>query len=221
MYFASRIQAGRMLATQLNAKYPHEKAVVMALSDGGVVVGAEIARELGCQLTLLISSEIKLPREPEALAGITQSGAMAYNSAYSSGEVDELVGEYYGLLEQEKMTKMHEMNQLVSHDPAVTRDSLTRHDVIIVSDGLKSGFQVDLAAAFLKPIEMGKLVVATPFASVPAVDRMHVLADDLYCLSVIPDMMEVDHYYDQPQLPDHQAVLDLIRTVNQPAITSG
>jgi putative phosphoribosyl transferase len=190
MYFASRIQAGRMLATQLQPKYCQSPVVVMALNDGAVVVGAEIARELGCQLTLLITSEIKLPREPEAIAGITQSGSLAYNSYYSSGEVDELVGEFYGVIEQEK------------------------HDVIIVSDGLKSGFPVDLAASFLKPIEMGKLVVATPFASVPAVDRMHVLADDLCCLSVIPDMMEVDHYYDQPKAPAHEDIIGLIKEVN-------
>jgi putative phosphoribosyl transferase len=214
MYFASRIQAGRMLATQLQPKYCQSPVVVMALNDGAVVVGAEIARELGCQLTLLITSEIKLPREPEAIAGITQSGSLAYNSYYSSGEVDELVGEFYGVIEQEKMTKMHEINQLISHDSTITRDSLKKHDVIIVSDGLKSGFPVDLAASFLKPIEMGKLVVATPFASVPAVDRMHVLADDLCCLSVIPDMMEVDHYYDQPKAPAHEDIIGLIKEVN-------
>jgi putative phosphoribosyl transferase len=215
MYFASRVQAGRMLAAQLIHKYRGKKAVVMALSDGGVVVGAEIARELGCQLTMLLTSELKLPREPEALAGITLSGSLAYNSFYSKGEVDEMLSEYYGLLEQEKMTKMHEMNQLISHDQTITRESLAKHDVIVVSDGLKSGFPVDLAASFLKPIEMGKLVVAAPFASVPAVDRMHVLADDLYCLGVIHDMMEVDHYYDQPKMPSHDQIIELIRDVNK------
>ncbi|HMH31349.1 MAG TPA: hypothetical protein VK534_02645, partial [Methylomirabilota bacterium] len=85
--------------------------------------------------------------------------------------------------------------------------------VIIVSDGLKTGFEIDLAVEFLKPIDMDKLIVATPFASVPAVDRMHVLADDLYCLNVLTDYIDTNHYYDKQDVPDHQIVLKTIEKI--------
>ena len=195
MYFASRVQAGQMLAAQLVKKYRYENCAVVALGDGGVMVGAQIASQLHCVLTLLVTAEIMLPREPDAVAGITPEGVMAYNHRYSDGEIDEMVGEYYGLVEQEKRTQMHELNQLLGNGGTINKRLLRGHNVIIVSDGLKSGFQVDLAAEFLKPIAIEKLIVATPLASVPAVDRMHVLADDLYCLSVVENYMETDHYY--------------------------
>src|SRR5258708_4155225 len=102
MYFASRTQAGRMLASQLTPKYSNEKCAVLALGDGGVVVGAQIATELHCVLTLLLSEEITLPRELEAIAGISQDGSLSYNSALSSYERDDLTSEYYQYLEQEK-----------------------------------------------------------------------------------------------------------------------
>ena len=86
--------------------------------------------------------------------------------------------------------------------------------MIVVADGLKTGFPVDLAAEFLKPIAIEKLVVATPFASVQAVDRMHVLADDLYCLNVIEDYMDTDHYYDKQDVPDHEIILKTIEQVS-------
>lgn len=167
MYFASRVQAGRQLAVNLSPKYRYKNCAVMALNDGGVVVGAQIATQLHCVLTLLMSAEIKLPDELNRLVG--------------SSTIDKKL--------------------------------LRGHNVIVVSDGLPSGFAVDLAYEFLKPIKMEKLVFAVPFASVPAVDRMHVLADDLYCLNVIEDYRETDHYYDQQDVPDHATVLKTIEHI--------
>ena len=213
MYFASRLQAGRMLANQLAKRYRYENCAVMALGDGGVMVSSQIATRLHCVLTLMESAEINLPREPDAVAGITAGGTLAYNKQYSQGELDELISENYGYLEQEKLTRMHDMNHLLGSGGTIDRNLLRGHNVIIVSDGLKTGFPVDLAAEFLKPIDTEKLIVAVPFASVQAVDRMHVLADDLYCLNVIEDYMDTDHYYDKHDVPDHEVVLETIAQI--------
>lgn len=213
MYFASRVQAGRMLAVQLSHKYDRQKCAVMALGDGGVMVGAQIAKKLRCPLTLLMSAEIMLPREPQAIAGITSGGVVSYNHSYSQGEIDEMVGEYYGLIEAEKLTQMHSLNQLVGPGGTVNKQLLKGRNVIIVSDGLKTGFELDIAAEFLKPIAIEKMVVAVPFASLTAVDKMHVLADDLYCLSVIAEYFDTDHYYDTKDVPDHETVIKTIEHV--------
>lgn len=202
-----------MLATQLTEKYRYENCAVLALGDGGVMVGAQIAIELHCVLTMLASAEIKLPREPQPIAGITAGGEVAYNRDYSESELAELVGENYGLIEQEKLTEMHNLNRLLGSAGTVDKKFLKGHDIIIVSDGLKTGFEVDLAVEFLKPVAIEKLIVATPLASVSAVDRMHVLADDLYCLNVVEDYIETSHYYDQNDVPDHKTVLETISNI--------
>ena len=213
MYFASRMQAGRMLAVQLVKKYRYENCAVVALNDGGVMIGAQIASQLHCVLMLLLTNEIKLPMEPDAIAGITPSGGMAYNHRYSSGEIEELVGEYYGLIEQEKMTSMHELNRLVGQGGVMQKELLKAHNVIVVSDGLKTGFPLDLVAEYLKPIAIEKLIVATPLASVQAVDRMHIVADDIYCLSVVEEFISTDHYYDTQDVPDHETAIKTIKHI--------
>lgn len=202
-----------MLASQLEKKYRYENCAVMALDDGGVMVGAQIATQLHCVLTMLMSAEITLPREPDAVAGITAGGTIAYNQHYSKGELEDIIGENYGQIEQEKLTRMHDMNQLVGSGGTIDKNLLRGRSIIIVTDGLKTGFPVDLAAAFLKPIAIEKLIVATPFASVKAVDRMHILADDLYCLNVIEDYMDTNHYYDKQDVPDHETVLKTIEEI--------
>jgi putative phosphoribosyl transferase len=213
MYFASRVQAGRMLAAQLTEKYRYEKCAVLALGDGGAMVGAQIAMELHCVLTMLSSAEIMLPREPQAIAGITAGGSFAYNHAYSQGELDEMVSENYSLIEQEKLTEMHNLNHLASKGGTISKNLLAEHNIIIASDGLKTGFPIDLVVEFLKPIAIGKFIVAVPFAGIQAVDRMHVLADDLYCLNVIADYIDTDHYYDKQDVPDHETVLKTIEQI--------
>jgi len=213
MYFASRLQAGRLLAEEITKKYRYENCAVMALGDGGVMVGAQIATQLHCVLMLLETAEIMLPREPQAIAGMTPGGAIAYNSGYSQGEIDELVGENYGFIEQEKLTQMRQLNELIGSGGLINKRLLSGHNVIVVTDGLKTAFPIELAAEFLKPVDIEKLVAAVPFASVPAVDRLHVLADDLYCLSVIPDYIDTDHYYDKQDVPDHAIVLKTIEHI--------
>jgi len=212
MYFASRVAAGRILAAKLRNKYRSENCAIMALDDGGVVVGAQIAAELHCVLTLLMTAEIKLPLEPTAVAGITAGGSLAYNSHYSRGEIDEMIGENFGYMEQEKLHQMHELNLAVGSGGTINKHLLRDHNIIMVSDGLESGFPIDLAYEFLKPISIQKIIIAVPFASVQAVDRMHVLADDLYCLNVIDDYRNTNHYYDRQDVPGHATVL---KTVEQ------
>jgi predicted phosphoribosyltransferase len=202
-----------MLAAQLAKKYRYENCAVLAINDGGVVVGAQIAAQLHCVLSMLQSAEIMLPREPQALAGITADGRVAFNSSYADAEIAELTSENYSLIEQEKLKQMHEMNQLVSSAGTVNKDLLKGHNVIVVADGLKTGFAFDLAVEFLKPIAIDKLVAAVPLASVQAVDRLHVQADDLYCLDVAADYMDTDHYYEKQDIPDHETILKTIEHV--------
>lgn len=213
MYLASRLHAGRLLAEQLKQKYRYENTAVVALGDGGVMVGAQIAAELHCVLTLLLSTEIYLPREPDPIAGITSSGTVTYNSRYSKGEIDGLVSEYFGHVEQEKLKKLHEMNRLLGSGGTISKELLRYHNIILVSDGLKTGFPIDLAYEFLKPIAIEKLIIATPYASVQAVDRMHLLADDLYCLNVVENFTDTSRYYDKNDVPDHDTVVETIKNI--------
>lgn len=207
MYFKSRAAAGDMLASQIAKKYRHDPCAVVALNDGAVMVGAQIALELHCPLMMLLTNEIQLPREQMAIGGIAQDGSFTYNNMYSSGEIDDFVSEYHGFIEQEKMTKLREMHRLEGRGGLIKRSLLRNHTVILVSDGLNNGFAIDLAAEYFKTIKIRRLVMATPLANVAAVDRMHILADEIYCLSVIEDYITTDHYYETQDVPSHEIIV--------------
>jgi predicted phosphoribosyltransferase len=213
MYFASRVQAGRMLASQLMPKYRYENCAVVALNNGGVVIGAQIAMQLHCPLTMLLSKEINLPREPDSVASIAQDGSFSYNNDYSSYELGELQSEYFQFIEQEKMNKLQEMHRLVGDGGTIRKDLLRGRYIILVSDGIKSGHSLDVSVQYLKPVASEGVVIATPLASVPAVDYMHVLADDLYVLSVVDNYLDTDHYYETQDVPEPEKVVDIIEKI--------
>lgn len=188
---------------------------MVALSDGGVVVGAQIALELHSVISMLLAELIELPREVVALAGITQNGEFSYNQAYSVGEIEEMVSEYRGAIEQQKLEKLYKMHRSIGRNRLIRKDLLEGRHIILVSDGLANGFSIDLAMQYLKPISIKSLIVATPFASVQAVDRMHILADDIFCLNVLEEYISTNHYYDTQDVPSHDLVMATVEKITR------
>lgn len=202
-----------MLAKRLEPKYRYENCAVMALNDGGVVIGAQIAAQLHCVLGLLLQSEINLPREPEGIGSMSAEGTFTYNADYSPGEIDELQSEFRGFIEEQKLTKLHEMNELLGSNSLMRRDLLAGRNVILVADGLRGGTLLEAAKLFLKPIKIQKLIVATPMADIKALDTIHVMADEIQCLSVIDDTFELNHYFEQNDMPDHDTIIRTIENI--------
>lgn len=212
MYFKNRVEAGQKLAQQMKGLKSENPAIV-ALSDGAVVVAAQIAAELKCVMTMLLMEPILLPGEPDPVAIINQDGGFTYNDMYSTGQLEEFQAEYYHYIEQEKMDKLDEIHRLLGAEGVIKRELLKDHMIILVSDGLNNGFSLSAATDYLKPVRFKPLAVATPFASVSAVDRMHILTDKMYCLSVIENYFNTNHYYEDNTLPDHDVIIKTIQDV--------
>jgi predicted phosphoribosyltransferase len=209
-YFPSRQVAGDLIADQLEPRYRFEDCAVMALGDGAVVVGAEIAARLHCVLTMLLTEAIRLPNDPLVVATINQLGNVVYNDALDPTEIEEIKSENFNFLEQEKLAKLFEINRLIGSGGIIDPKLLRYRNVIVVSDGLQNGFSMHAAAEYLKLIKIKRLIMVTPFASVPAVDQMHILADEIVCLNVLEDIISINHYYDDNTLPKHEKIVQII-----------
>lgn len=213
MYFKDRSEAANKLCELIVPKYRYENCAIVALSDGGVVIGAHLAMQLHCSLMMLLTEQIVLPGGDGVVGALDQSGIFTYDGLYSMGQIEEINSEFRNVIEQEKLQKLHEMNQLLGSGGIIEPDLLRYHNVILVSDGLNNGLSLDVAAQYLKPFKLEKLIVATPIASVPAVDRMHLIADEIFCLSVIENYMDTNHYYDNNKLPAHEDIIELIKNI--------
>lgn len=209
MYFESRAEAGVMLASQLMS-YRHENTVVVALSDGAVQVGLQIAAELHATLTLMLMEAIDVPGEGEQFGNLDQDGEFVYNGMFSPGQVEDYYIEFHGYLEDKKREKMSLINKLVGSEGIVEEAMLREHNVILVADGLPNGSSLDTAIEYLKPLNVLRIILATPIASVAAVDRAHLLADELHILGVTDNYLDTNHYYEVNNVANREETLKLL-----------
>jgi putative phosphoribosyl transferase len=212
MYFASRIEAGYRLAMRL-LDYRYDDCVVVALNEGGVQVGQQIASALHCELTMLLIEVVDLPGENDVFGTLNQSGRFTYNGMFSVGEIEEYYSELHGYLEDQKREKMTNMNRLLGAGGIVDEERVRGRVVILVTDGLPNGASLDAAADFFKPIAIKKLIIATPIASVGAVDRMHIVGDELQVLGVTDNYFTTDHYYEVNDIPSREMTLAALNDI--------
>ncbi len=209
MYYKDRVEAGRKLATELEA-YRSKKAIVVALSESSVVVAREIAKSLHASLVLYMIRDINLPGETTAVAAISSTGAFRYNDTLSPGEVTDISSEFRNFIEQEKFGKLHEMNILLSGAGEIDKNRLRHHYVILVADALSDGFSLSMVYEYLKTVSTKKIVVAVPVVGIDAIDRMHRVADELHVGGVTDNFLSIDHYYDKNDKPDFDEVMSII-----------
>lgn len=212
MYFKSRIAAGKQLATEL-VQYQGKDTTIIALSDGGAVIAMQIAEKLHCPITMLLTDPIELPGELNPIAVIDQDGIFTYNHYYSPGQLEDFDMEYHHYIEQLKLDKLYKIHRLMGDAGLIRKDLLRDRNIILVSDGLSTGFSLEAAIEYLKSIKTRRLIAATPLASVIAVDRMHILTDEIHCLSVIDNYMNTNHYYDDNKLPSHKTIMDAVGSI--------
>ena len=214
MYFKNRAEAGNLLAEGVKLGLPNLNTCVIALSEGASLIGEEIASVIHSSLFFLAVEEIKLPGELNAFTGMSQGGVMTYNQGrYSTSDIKELAGEYDGFLQGARIQKFRDLN-INSVDTEIMSSMLDRHIVILVSDGIDDPFTLQMAVDFLKPRSIHSLLVATPLASVRAVDAIHLMADRIICLSVVENYVNTNHYYDENEMPTREQLVEKIKTIS-------
>ncbi|HJM04344.1 MAG TPA: phosphoribosyltransferase family protein [Candidatus Saccharimonadaceae bacterium] len=213
MYFESRSEAGAKLAAELFERYRYENCAVVALSDGGVLVGEQIASALHSILTMLLVENIDVPGENMNFGAVSETGMFSYNSSFSQGEIDEYTSEYHGFLEEKKRESFQKINRLLGDGGLIDHDMLRDHTVILVADGLDNSSVLDAAVDFLKPIRIHRLVVAAPVASIQVVDKVHLLADELHILDVKSNYIGTDHYFNVNDVSSHEETVEKINKI--------
>ncbi len=202
-----------MLAGLLEERYRYENCAVVALSDGAVLVGEPIASRLHSVLTLLLTEEIEVPGESLSFGAVSQGGNFTYNSSFSEGEITGYTNEFHGYLDEQKRKAFQRINRLIGDGGTINYDLLRDRAVILVSDGLDGGSSLDVALDFLKPIRYKKLIVAAPVATVPAVDKVHIQADEVHILDVKENFFDVNHYFTNNDIPDHEETISRISQI--------
>jgi len=163
------------------AEYRDSGAIVLALPSGGVPVGTEVAKALNAALDLLIVRKIQIPDNPEAGFGaISPDGKPIINEgllaklSLSKKAVDAQINK--------AMESVKQRNGLFRKDRPY--NSFQRKTVIIVDDGLASGYTMLAAIRFVKRDNPQKVIVAVPTSSARAIDFILAEVHELFCANI-------------------------------------
>jgi predicted phosphoribosyltransferase len=178
--FADRSHAGRLLAEGLFLDKGQE-ARLFAIPAGGVPVAAEIASRLAIPLDLVIVRKIQLPWTTEAGFGALNPGGEAIFNQELLRRVPLTPQEMETQVQKTAAALKQREDRLRGGKPYPQLGNLP---VIIVDDGLASGYTMRAAIQFLKGRGAGRTTVAVPTGSARTVEELLPLVDELICLNV-------------------------------------
>lgn len=202
MLFHDRYDAGKRLGEKLEA-YRGQNVEVFAMPRGGVPLGAEIAGSLKVPLNLIITKKIGHPHNPEyAVGAVSEMGSVVYNQ----DEISEISPLW---LEQEIKNLREEINRRRSvYLPGRCPTDLGGKTVVIVDDGIATGYTMAAAIEDLKKTKPTKIVVAIPVVPEEIALRIAGSVDELVSLRIEKFYLgAVGSYYENfSQLQDAEVI---------------
>jgi predicted phosphoribosyltransferase len=167
--------------------------LVLALPRGGVPVGYEIARALGAPLDVFLVRKLGVPGHEEfAMGAIAPGGVVVLSEelVLELGITQRAVSEVIAR-EQQELARRERLYRGDSPLPAL-RD----RTVILVDDGLATGSTMRAAAAALRRLHAGRIVVAVPVAAPQACEEFRGEVDEVVCARTPEPFHAVGEWYE-------------------------
>jgi putative phosphoribosyl transferase len=205
--FHDRHHAGRILADRLQKYANRDDVVVLALPRGGVPVGYEVATALGVPLDVFVVRKLGIPGHEElAMGALASGGVRVVNRDVTAllPDVDRLLD---AVTEREKLELERRERAYRDGRP---RPDVSGKTVILVDDGLATGATMRAAAAALKQLGVGRLVVAVPVASRETCAEFENEVDETICAITPEPFYGVGQFYQDFSQTSDEEVRELL-----------
>lgn len=205
--FQDRTEAGRLLAEVLRA-YRGDDTLVLGVPRGGVVVAAEVARALDAPLDVVIARKIGAPLQPELAIGAVVSGDPLRFLDEHAIQYLRVPQDY---IEQETARQFDEIaRRLEQYRGDRPLPEVRGRTVIVVDDGIATGYTLRAALAGLRRLRPARLVVAVPVAPPSTCEEMRQHADVVVCLETPEPFMAVGAWYEDFDQTSDTEVIHLL-----------
>jgi putative phosphoribosyl transferase len=203
--FRDRIHAGQLLAEKIRNYLAEQTVLLLAVPAGGVPVAFTVGQILNLPVEVVVVRKIQIPWNTEAGFGaISWDGEVVLN--------DDLIVQL-GLTEATIQNLAVATKRIIDERLKKFRKdrplpNLKGKTVIIIDDGLASGFTMLAAVKSARKAKPSRIVVAVPTASLRAVELLLPMVDELVCLNVRsgPVFAVADAYRNWYDLTDEEVI---------------
>lgn len=206
MFFEDRIDAGKRLADAL-IEYKDEPVIVLGIPRGGVVVADEVSKKLQKPLDVIIPRKLGAPSNPElAIGAIAGNNGVILNQNLI---VQLNVTDDY--IQEEIRNQRSEIKRREKLYRGAEKDvSLKDRVVVVVDDGLATGFTARAAILSLKSESVAKIILAVPVAPQDTITIIGREVDKLVCLNVPEMFFAIGQFYTDFQQVSDAEVIQLL-----------
>lgn len=208
MVFENRVDAGRRLGSRLGAYANRKDVIVLGIPRGGVPVAFEVAAALGAPLDVFVSRKLGVPGQEELAFGAIASGGVRILDQ----ELIEAAGIAHADVERitanvRKELERREKLYRGGRQPLVVQGKT----VILVDDGIATGFSMRAAIAALRQMKPARVVVAVPVAPLHTCNALRSEVDELICPSKPEPFYAIGQFYDDFSQVTDEEVTELLQ----------
>ncbi len=183
-----RVEAGQLLGDKL-IKCNLENPVVLAIPRGGVILGHEIAKKLGCELDVVISKKITPADNPEyAIGAITHDGTLYKGNYWDNYSSDENFADELTRKKQEVKRRLEEYRR-------TTKYNLESKTIVLVDDGIATGSTVFAILNWLSKQKTEKVLLAIPVIPADTYEAIKDKVLDVVTLEIPTSFSSVGQFY--------------------------
>lgn len=208
MTFIDRHDAGKRLARRLSRFARRTDAVVVALPRGGVIIGREVADALRLPLDVVVTRKIGAEENPEyAIGAIGETGDAVWNER-ERREADP------SYLEAEVARQRKEAaRRLAKYRAGLPPRAFAGKTVLLVDDGVATGYTMRAAIAWLRHERPAAIVVAVPVCPPDSLAIIAAEADEAVTLEAPAAFDAIGRFYQEfTQVGDDAVIASLRRT---------
>ncbi len=183
-----RVEAGQLLGDNL-IKCNLENPVVLAIPRGGVILGHEIAKKLGCKLDVVISKKITPPENPEyAIGAIIHDGTLYKSEYWDNYSSDENFTDELTRKKQEVKRRLEEYRKTTEYD-------LEGKTIVLVDDGIATGSTVFAILNWLSKQRTKKVLLAISVIPADTYEAIKPKVSNVVTLEIPTSFSSVGQFY--------------------------
>jgi putative phosphoribosyl transferase len=189
--FIDRADAGRKLADSLY-KFIDEDVIVLAVPRGGLEIAYETIKRFGVKWDLIIPRKIGAPQNKEvAIGAVSMDGSYILNHDFVKK---------YGIsqeyIEKEVSEQTEEIKRrMKDYRGKDTFPEVEDKTVIIIDDGIATGFTLLAVIKAVKKQGAKKIILAIPVGPMETIEEFREIVHEVVCLYIPEEFYAVGHYY--------------------------
>lgn len=182
--------------------------LLIAISEGGLVMANEIIARYAIPLDFLFTEPILAPKNPECeVAIVSESMDISINEALVDSfdiTYDFIYGEAQRRYEEKILPNIYRFRK-----GEVIR-SLSKKNIIIIDDGVETGLTIRVALKTCTKKFANTITIATPVISADTLEMLDDSADMIYSVYTPKHFVNTKYYYEEYDKIDPNVVVDIL-----------